>query len=476
MSNIWLDLELSRFSFLQPLAAVGIERVKAWLPESESAAIKRASADGTWLLRVSGGLQEVAVLWSDFRINGGSFGGEVSCRIAEFLHECEQRRLPLILVINSLGYRFMDGRHVFDQVFNLVPALERYSRQQLVISICHGLCLGLGAILFGMGHYRIGVRDESTLLNLTGPDVFRLFFGSKVDFASFASLDHQHQKTAMVHERVVDLDQALQHAFRLARITRGAEHIPAVQLAEENDSILDFLARQHQRTERACQALLKPISDRHLQLFAGFDSRLRVYLVESESCLFGLLMNPVDNTNNMVTVRTLKLYQEALALFKAMRIPVVSFLDTPGVDPRVDNNNQDIIRQLIDTNRAIIDYPFPKMGVWIGRGFGGANTLIMPRVYGSHATYVILERTTLGVMHESIIEHLLEKSKRLLGLWREARQNEAADFQDLVDAGVVTRAIHLHELRDVIRAFLLGQISNETELEPDAMQAEEVCV
>jgi acetyl-CoA carboxylase carboxyltransferase component len=203
--------------------------------------------------------------------------------------------------------------------------------------------------------------------------------------------------------------------------------------------------------------LLAPIADRHLALFVDFDNRMRVYLVDSGGMLFGLLMNPPENSNNMITVRTLKLYQDALRLFAILRVPVVSFLDTPGVDPRMDNSNQDVIQQMISTNRAIIEYPFPKMGVWIGRGFGGANTLVIPSVYGSLANYVILDRTTLGVMHESIIAHLLEKSKRMLQLWQKSRETESEDFNDIVEAGIATRAIQLEELPSVIRCFLLGQ-------------------
>ena len=74
--------------------------------------------------------QDVAVIWSDFRVNGGSFGGDIANRITSFLKQCEQRRLPLIVVMNTLGYRFMEGRAVFNEVFSLIPTLDCYSRQQ----------------------------------------------------------------------------------------------------------------------------------------------------------------------------------------------------------------------------------------------------------------------------------------------------------------------------------------------------------
>jgi len=103
------------------------------------------------------------------------------------------------------------------------------------------------------------------------------------------------------------------------------------------------------------------------------------------------------------------------------------------------------------------------MGVWIGRGFGGANTLVIPRIYGSEANYVILNRTTLGVMHESIIAHLLEKSKRMLKLWQASRERERADFQDIIETGIATRAIEIGELPEVIQIFLHGHDSNYTQ-------------
>lgn len=456
MNARWMDLEIGQFSFLLPLFKLGVDRVKAWLPDTDGEKIRRTSSDGTWLLRTEGATQDVAILWSDFRVNGGSFGRDISRRIASFLQDCGTRDLPLIMVFNSLGYRFIEGRAVFNDVFNLVPEIDRYSRGQLVVSICHGQCLGLAAILFGLGHYRIGVRHDSTL-NLTGPDVFRMFFGHKVDFNSFASVDQQHLKTSLIHARVENLTEAMTNAYALIRVPNDTRHLLPVHVAEHEDTILDFLPRQRQKVARACQKLLAPIADRHLALFVDFDNRMRVYLVDSGGMLFGLLMNPPENSNNMITVRTLKLYQDALRLFAILRVPVVSFLDTPGVDPRMDNSNQDVIQQMISTNRAIIEYPFPKMGVWIGRGFGGANTLVIPSVYGSLANYVILDRTTLGVMHESIIAHLLEKSKRMLQLWQKSRETESEDFNDIVEAGIATRAIQLEELPSVIRCFLLGQ-------------------
>ena len=47
--------------------------------------------------------------------------------------------------------------------------------------------------------------------------------------------------------------------------------------------------------------------------------------------------------------------------------------------------------------QRIVDYPFGRMGVCLGRGYGGAILLGFPRFFGSTAAYV-LEGATVGLM------------------------------------------------------------------------------
>ena len=50
MNNHWLDIDLTQFSFLQPLSELGVPSLKAWLPVNVRAnKLKRTSGDGTWL-------------------------------------------------------------------------------------------------------------------------------------------------------------------------------------------------------------------------------------------------------------------------------------------------------------------------------------------------------------------------------------------------------------------------------------------
>ena len=80
MNVDWVEFELTKFSFFRPLSDLGINKVQAWLPVADHDNIRRASSDGTWLFRTQGLDQDFAVIWSDFRVNGGSFGRDIARR------------------------------------------------------------------------------------------------------------------------------------------------------------------------------------------------------------------------------------------------------------------------------------------------------------------------------------------------------------------------------------------------------------
>ena len=79
-----------------------------------------------------------------------------------------------------------------------------------------GKCLGLAPLLYGLGHYRIAVA-RGTHINLTGPEVIRLFFGTGVDFETRAAAERCLECHDLVHEIVPSLEDAL----RLCRALIG---------------------------------------------------------------------------------------------------------------------------------------------------------------------------------------------------------------------------------------------------------------
>lgn len=152
--------------------------------------------------------REVGLLGCDFKIYGGSFGVESSDRVCAFLKEMRKREIPVVFFLETIGVRIMEGRKVFPHAFKILKELKDFSEENLFLTAATGSCLGLGALIFELGDYRFGIKSKSTL-NLTGPEVFKMFFGKSVDFDELASVEKQQHVHSLVHENLNDKQEIM---------------------------------------------------------------------------------------------------------------------------------------------------------------------------------------------------------------------------------------------------------------------------
>lgn len=446
--------QLHLSNFLNKLTGLLDDDIDVYCPQ-DAKKISRVQLDGLWLIKGQINQQPVAVIWSDFRVKGGSFGKYACEALQAFLQCNEIANLPLIIGVNSLGFRFMEGRTIFNSVFGIIPAISQHKKNNLVLTACFGQCLGLGALVFGLGHYRIA-SEQDTTVNLAGPEVFKMFFGDKNAFDDVAGTRRQYIKTDLIHEIADDLTEVktrLKAVFSASQLKNHSFHFALKQPAGHKVSKIT----PSSVGESNLLELLSHASDEHFELFSGYSERLKAYILQIDGQFVGLLANPLKNVNNMFTSRTLTLYLEAIKLFKFLNLPLVTMLDTPGIDPRMDGNNQRTIDKVLSVTEEILNYSNKTIGIVTGRGYGGANTLAIPKVYGSEAAYILDQDTEMNVMHESIIRKLLTGSPRLLDQWQTANQQQCAQFTDLIGSGNIDRVINKTELKTVIIHHLLDQ-------------------
>ena len=188
-----------------------------------------------------------------------------------------------------------------------------------------------------------------------------------------------------------------------------------------------------------------------LELFPDDYCGVHSYIINQISGPVAVLVNPPGGSK-MVEVRTLEKYSNSMKIFKKLNLPLISIVDTPGADPRVEQGDLNIVNALCQTTADIIDYPHPKMSIIMGRCFGGASVLAIPKFYGSTKTLAV-KGSKAGIMGESIIRQLLSGSERLLNEWEENVKNEKDDLSDFIEVGVIDRLIEENEIRDEIRKF-----------------------
>ncbi len=461
----WHHADLSQVTYLQRFKSIFSNDISLYCPENAKP-LQRKNQNGIWLFTGTLFGQKVAVCWNDFRISGGSFGKENVDRMLAFLSQTKQQRLPLILGVNSMGVKISQGRTLFDKAFSLIPAIESYRQSARVFAISAGNCFGLGAILFGLADYRLAIR-ETAKINLTGPEVFSLFFGKAIDFDELTCADNQNKKTSLISEIVLDLNGALNKIANLILFERGKTDSVVPELYRSNCDLGLPQTVASPESHKSAYDFLTTSCDGFIRLFRTMDDKLLVFAAHINGRRFGVVINPPGNSDNMIGERTLELYKQALTYFRSLEIPLLSVLDTPGADPRVTVNNYRILERIIEVGRLIYDYPYKKMGIGYGRCFGGACILAIPRIFGGSAAYTI-QGTELGIMHPDIITQLLSGSGRLLSEWKENEERQTADLKDMINEGSVDGVISVNQVRQVILQHLFDSETNTDKAITDA--------
>jgi propionyl-CoA carboxylase beta chain len=416
--------------------AFGGDVLQIWLDDRQrETGFDRLSCEGLVTALADCDGRTVAIAWSDFRVRGGSYGRANSRRFAAFLRHLREKPepIPLVFVVSSAGYSLMEGRTAFSEVFALWPELLGYARRRLVLTCGAGKCLGLAPILYGLGHYRVAVADR-TQINLTGPEVIRMVFGDGLDFGERAAAERCLEHHDLVHETVPSIAAALALFRGLLAPASPAASWPTLD----------------GRTGSLLAALFEGVPR---EIVPAWCPRVRLFVGARGGRPFGLFVNPLARSNNMITVRTLQKYSAGLDLFRALGLPVVSVLDSPGIDPQFDESDAGLIRQILSVGEQIIDYPHGSLGVIAGRCFGGATTLAFPKVFGG-SKCIALRGVQFGVMHERIVEHVLKGSPRLLAQWRQVAATQRVDFADLLTEGLLDAVIDPGELPGEVDQFL----------------------
>jgi acetyl-CoA carboxylase carboxyltransferase component len=389
--------------------------------------------------------QKVAVIFCDFRVFGGSFSVKNSKRVCAFLHFLNKNSIPLIFAINTIGVRIFEGRKVFEEAFKIIPALRDYCRNNFLITMNLSKALGLGAILLTLGDYIIGVGPDSAT-NLTGPEVFKLFFGTKVDFTQESSSIKWINENQLVHH----ICENKEEAFQFSKCFFDFFNNKTLKLEQDHKI-------NHSSLNKETKHLIDTISINHIELFSQLKGSVKAIVAKTISDNVGIMINPIGE-GNLIDILTIKKYQLACNIFKKLKLPIISLVDTSGFDPRIDQVAKGQLAEVVKLAVDLMDYPYYKFGIVLNRCFGGASILSIPNFLGGDSS-VLVRGSKMGIMSEKIIESLLTGSPRLLGIWNENRKGEDdLNYSDLLQSGLVGDVIEKVQIPQVINLRLLQQI------------------
>jgi len=350
-----------------------------------------------------GGLPVVLAVF-DFEFMGGTMGSVVGEKIADAFEVATKRRLPVITVTSSGGARMQEGMLSLMQMAKTAAARARHNSAGLAhISVLgHPTFGGVAASFASLGD--VLIAEPGAQIGFVGPRVIEATMGESLPPDS-------HRAERLFAGGMVDLlldrrrlRETLQYLIRHLRqpgpIRSAPESLPRTPTPSRPPTAWDVvqIARHPERPSASgyIRRLVTSFVELHGDRQFGDDPTIIGGLGEIDGWTVVIVGQERRSAAAHQGMAYPEGYREALRLMHLaakFRLPLVTFIDTPGAYPGFEAERRGIAQALAQNLQTMALLPTPIVSIVIGEGgSGGALALgVADRVFmQEHAFYSVI--------------------------------------------------------------------------------------
>jgi acetyl-CoA carboxylase carboxyltransferase component len=326
--------------------------------------------------RING--RRVAVFAQDFTVLGGSFGVVQSNKICRVQDLALESGIPLIGLNDSGGARIQEG------VGSLAAYGEVFVRNVLAsgvipqISVIMGPCAGGAVYSPALMDFVIMVKDTSFMF-LTGPEVIKAVTGREVGIQELGGAEMHSTKSGVVHRVAESEHDAIEQVKVLLSYLPQNNHDDPPQIApydapDRMDEELNVLIPKDDRTAYDVRDVISRVFDRDsfLEIHPGWATNAVVGYARLDGFAVGVVANQPMHLAGALNIDASDKISRFTRICDAYNIPIITFVDTPGFLPGVEQEFDGIIRHGAKILYGYSAATVPKISVVLRKAMGGA--------------------------------------------------------------------------------------------------------
>ncbi|MFP5317292.1 MAG: carboxyl transferase domain-containing protein [Acidimicrobiia bacterium] len=334
---------------------------------------------------LTGPTQHYAVIEGRFDVLGGSMGAAHGERVVRAFRRARDERLPMVVLTSSGGARMHEGMVSLIQMARTAAASREHSGAGLLQIAVLGNPTTGGVYASYASLCDIRIAAPGATIGFAGPRVVEMTTGEKLprgaqtaEFAYEAGL-----VDALVPETewAPWLETALATGPTSGPISGPGSGFPAVP-------VTDSVTKTAGKRDGAGRAWDQVVAARAVERWSG-DAWARA-LCQQWTPLHGTgeafvcgLATIADTRVGVVAMNRrqprpadYRMAQRTIVLAGRLGLPLLTFVDTPGADPRPDSERDGIAGEIARTLAAMATFPNPSVSVCVGEGgSGGALAL-----------------------------------------------------------------------------------------------------
>jgi propionyl-CoA carboxylase beta chain len=335
----------------------------------------------------------VYVYAQDFTVYGGSLSEMQSRKICRVMDLAVRNGVPMIGLIDSGGARIQEGVRSLGGYAEIFRRNARYSGVIPQVSVMLGPCAGGAAYSPALTDFVI-MAEEQSFMFITGPQVIKAVTGEEVDFDSLGGAHVHMEMSGNAHLAAPSERGALALCRRVLGYlpSNNVENPPYLPPADDPlrmDEALNQIVPLDSAEPYSMHEVIAHIVDQDtfLELQPRWARNVIVGLARIGGHSVGIVSQEPSVMAGVIDINASDKITRFVRMCDCFNIPLLTFVDSPGFLPGVDQEHQGIIRHGAKVIYAYSEATVPKITVVTRKAYGGAYVVMSSKYLGTDVTY-----------------------------------------------------------------------------------------
>ena len=335
----------------------------------------------------------VYVYAQDFTVYGGTLSDMQSHKICRVMDLALRNGAPIIGLIDSGGARIQEGVKSLGGYAEIFRRNAQYSGVIPQFSIMLGPCAGGAAYSPALTDLIIMV-EKTSFMFLTGPEVIKAVTGEVVDVESLGGATVHSAISGTVHLTAASEQDALALCRRVFSYfpSNNVENPPFLQPADDPlrmDEELNRIVPLEPSEPYSMHAVLEHVVDRgtFLELHPAWAGNAIIGLARIGGHSVGIVSQEPSVMAGVIDIDASDKITRFVRMCDCFNIPLVTFVDSPGFLPGMDQEQRGIIRHGAKVLYAYSEATVPKISIITRKAYGGAYVVMSSKYLGTDVNY-----------------------------------------------------------------------------------------
>ncbi len=411
--------------------------------------------------------RRVCVYVQDFTVMGGSFGEVAGEKVSHIMDLAMDAGVPVIGINDGGGARIQEGiysLYAYGEVFYRNTQASGVIPQ---ISVILGPCAGGAVYSPALQDFVIMAKGIGNMF-ITGPEVIKTVTHEVVDSETLGGAMAHSSRSGVAHFATEDEKSALETVRTLLSYmpSNNKESAPAFEPTDDPyrmDKELDTIVPTDPSLSYDMKEVIALVFDKgsFFEVMANFAQNAVIGFARLHGQAVGVVGQQPLFMAGSIDIDASDKIARFVRFCDAFNLPIVTFSDSPGFLPGVDQEHNGIIRHGAKIIYAFSEASVPKLTVVTRKGYGGAYIVMSSKHIHSDMIFAWPNAEIAVMGAEGAVSILYRKELAEKENSAEERARLVAEFRDkfanpyiAAAAGYVDDVIFPHETRPRLIAAL----------------------